>query len=95
MWLAELDGLAHLAVDVRDGLVEDRRAGGAVVEREAVERARVEVDLDRLGELAHDRAVLLCDQVHAEHPAVGDELVGERLVLDADPDQLRARTTAG
>src|SRR5690348_2117852 len=27
----ELDGLAHLAVDVGHGLVEDRRAGGAVV----------------------------------------------------------------
>ena len=54
-----LDGLTHLAVDVGDRLVEDRRAGGAVVEREPVERARVEIDLDRLRELAHDRPVLL------------------------------------
>ena len=58
-----LDGLAHLAVEVGDRLVEDRRAGDAVVEREAVERVRVEVDLDRLGELAHDRPVLLVDDV--------------------------------
>src|SRR3954465_3322056 len=55
----DLDGLAHLAVEERDRLVEDRRAGGAVVEREPVERARVEVDLDRLRELAHDGAIVL------------------------------------
>ena len=36
----ELDGLAHLAVEVGDGLVEDRGAGDAVVEGEPVERAR-------------------------------------------------------
>ena len=60
-----LDGLAHLAVEERDRLVEDRRAGGAVVEREPVERARVEIDVDRLGELAHDRSVVLRDEVHA------------------------------
>src|SRR3981081_275019 len=45
---AQLDRLAHLAVEIGDGLVEDRRAGGAVVERELVERARREINLDRL-----------------------------------------------
>src|SRR5215207_6348292 len=86
---AELDRLAHLAVDERDGLIEDRCPGGAVVEREAVEGARGEIDVDRLGELADDRPIVLRDQVHAEHAAVDDELVGERLALDADADQLR------
>ena len=32
---AELDRLPDLAVEVRDRLVEDRRAGGAVMERES------------------------------------------------------------
>src|SRR5262245_811393 len=38
---AELDGLTHLAVEERDRLVEDGRAGDAVVEREPVEGAGV------------------------------------------------------
>ncbi len=54
-----------------------------------VERVRGDIDLDRLGELAHDGAVLLGDEVEAEHPALGHQLVGEGLALDAHPDQLR------
>src|SRR5262245_22258142 len=76
------------AVDVRDGLVEDGRARHAVVEREPVERARLGVDLDRLGELPDDGAVLAVDDVHGERASLGDELVREGVLLDADPEEL-------
>src|SRR5262249_35393921 len=71
VWEPGVDGLAEdrrggagvgagveRAVDVRDGRVEDGRARHAVVERDPVERARLGVDLDRLGELPDDGAVL-------------------------------------
>src|SRR5207248_10432729 len=65
--VADLNRLANLALDVRDRLRKHRRAGRGPVEiREVVERARREVDLDRLGELADDRAVLAIDQTERE-----------------------------
>ena len=50
----------------------------------------VEVDLDRLGELADDGPVLAVDRAQAEHPALGSisSWVTRRL-LDADAEQLR------
>ncbi|MEL7206863.1 MAG: flavin reductase, partial [Actinomycetota bacterium] len=41
------------------------------------------VDLDRLGELAHDGPVLPGDRAQREHAPGGDELVGERRLLEA------------
>ena len=38
--ITEVERVPDLAVDVRNRLVEDRRTGDAVVEREAVQRAR-------------------------------------------------------
>ena len=69
--VADLDRLSHLALDVGRRLVEDRRAGDAVVEREAVQGARGRVHLDRLGELADDGAVLAVTMFSANtRPAV-------------------------
>ena len=95
VWLPTSTRLAHLAFDEGDGLIENRRASDAVVERELVHRVRGGVDLDRLGELAHDRTVLTLDQVQAEHPTLVDQLVGERLLLDRDAEQLRDRSSPG
>ena len=93
--VAGVEPLAHLAVEVGDRLGEDRRAGDALDVREPVERPGVEVDVDRLGELAHDRAVLTVDQAEAEHPARLDQLVGERGLLDADADPLGVERDLG
>ena len=88
VWSPRSTVLCDPAVEPGHGLVEDGRAGGAVVEGEAVEGAGREVDLDRLGELADDGPVLPVDDVQAEHPALGDQLVGERLLLHRDRHQL-------
>src|SRR3954447_3434439 len=81
--------LAHLAVEIRHRLREHRRAGELLEVREPVQRLRVEIDLDRLRELAHDRAVLAIDEGEREHAARVDQLVREGAVLDADANPLR------
>jgi hypothetical protein len=55
------------------------------VERESVERVGLEIHLDRLGELPHDGAVLLGDEIHAEAAIFRDQFVGEGLALDRYP----------
>ena len=70
VWFADADGLANLALDVRDRLREHRRAGDRSVEvREPVQRVRREIDVDRLRELADDGAVFAVDDAEAEHSA--------------------------
>ena len=85
--------VADLAREPGHGLVEHRRAGGPVVDGEAVERARLGVVLDGLGELADDGPVVAGDGVEREGPAVGDELVGDRGLLDLDADSLGSKLT--
>src|SRR5439155_15742532 len=86
--VADVDRLSHGAVDVGDRLVENRRAGAGGVEGKPVQRARGQVHLDRLGELADDGAVLATHDVDRERPALGDEAVGDRFLLDRDADAL-------
>src|SRR5215208_5518149 len=86
---ADVGRRAHLAIRVSDRLVEDRRARGAVVEGESVQRVRLEVDLDRLRELADDGPVLAVDDAQREHAALGDQLVRHCILLDADAEELR------
>src|SRR5215207_1954632 len=85
----DVHGRVQLAIGVGDRLIEDRRAGYAVVEREPVQGACLEIDIDRLRELADDRPVLTIDDAQGERTALGDELVRDGLLLDADAEQLR------
>ena len=88
--VADRDRLADLAFDIRNALREDRRPGrGSVEIRKPVQRARREVDVDGLGELADDRPILTTDHAEAEHPTGLDQLVGERVALHRDGDPLR------
>src|SRR5712692_5941763 len=86
--VAHLDLLSHLAVDVGHGLVEHGRARASRVEGEAVQGVRHRVDLDRLGELADDGAVLATHDVDRERATLADELVSERRLLHRDGDEL-------
>ena len=54
---------------------------------------RARVDLDGLGELADDRTVLAVDDAQTEHAARGDQLVRERVALDARCRSTSDRTT--
>src|SRR5688572_11408114 len=63
--VADRDPLTHFTVEVRDGLREHRRTRDLLDEREVVQRLRDEIDVDRLRELAHDRAILSVDEVEA------------------------------
>src|SRR3954449_6250760 len=56
------EALPHLAVDVRDRLLEDRRAAHLLDVREPVQRLGTEVDVDRLRELPDDGPVLDVDE---------------------------------
>ena len=56
---------------------------------EAVHGLGGQVDVDRLGELAHDGAVLAVDEADAEAAPLRDEVVGEGLVFDADANPFR------
>ena len=58
------------------------------MEEKVVEGVGLEVDLHRLGELAHDGPVLPVEDVEDEHPPLADELVGEGLDLEGHPHQL-------
>src|SRR3954452_24796011 len=61
--VADLYRPSHIALEVRDRLREHGCAGyGAVEVREAVQRARREIDLHGLGELADDRPVFPIDE---------------------------------
>ena len=59
------------------------------MEREPVQGARFEVDLDRLRELADDGPVLAVDDAQREHATLCDELVRDGVLLDADAEELR------
>ena len=69
---AAVDLLAHGALDERNRLIEHRHAcRRAVVEREVVQRPRLDVDLHRLRELADDGAVFAVDRADRECAATG------------------------
>src|SRR5205807_1091154 len=85
---AAVDRLAQLAVDPGGGDVEDGGARPPVVEGEPVEGLAVGVDLHRLHELPDGGPLLLGQEVEAEDPAAGDQLMGEGDFLHADADQL-------
>ena len=69
-------------MDISDGLAID-------AERMALASgAQIEIDLDRLRELADDGSVFARHGAQAEHVAFCDQLVRERGLLDADTDQL-------
>jgi Arc/MetJ family transcription regulator len=83
-----VDRLAQLAVNPGGGDIEDRSARPPVVEGEAIQRLPVGIDLDRLHELADGGPLLLRQEVETEHLPSLDQLVGEGLLLHADPDEL-------
>ncbi len=87
---AELDGALETAVEKSARPGEDGGAGRrGVGARHAVERPAVVGDDRGLHELADHGAVGPLDEGDRECPTARDQLVGERLPFDGDPDEFR------